>query len=89
MNTALAVKTQQITIPACVEHEGFHAITVTVPWHCIYCGEERGEPTSGLSFDGSRRLGVTIWSNPCGHIESYEAIRNWLRFNEDMAGGCE
>jgi hypothetical protein len=73
-----------ITIPACSEHSGFHKITATVPWRCIYCDGERGAPRSGFSYDGSRRLIVTMWSNPCGHTETYEAVRQWLRAQKDI-----
>jgi hypothetical protein len=72
-----------IVIPACDEHAGLHIIKTEVPWHCIYCGAERGVPREGFSFDGSRRLVVTCWSNPCGHIETYKALRQWLAFQKE------
>jgi hypothetical protein len=75
---------EQVTIPACIEHGGFRSLTVNLPWHCIYCGEERGEPFLGFSFDGSRRLSVTLWKNPCGHVETYAAIREWLAFQKEL-----
>jgi hypothetical protein len=79
------VDTRPITIPACDEHEGFHKLTVTVPWYCIYCGERRGEPYEGLNYDGSRRLSVTCWTNPCGHVENYSAMRQWLKFQQELS----
>lgn len=81
MNT----KTQRIRIPACREHAGLSVIEVEVPWNCIYCGADRGERLKGLSYDGSRRLTVTMWSNPCGHFESYGAIRTWLSVQRELA----
>ncbi len=67
--------TRTVTIPACVDHHGFHAITLTLPWICLECGGPRGEPFCTVSYDGSRRLSVHGWSNPCGHVESYSVAR--------------
>lgn len=80
-------RSRTITIPACEEHGGFHSLTVVVPWHCVYCGAERGEPVQILSYDGSRRLSVTGWKNPCGHVETYAEIRQWLAFTKEIKGG--
>ncbi len=67
--------TRTVTIPACAEHDGFHAMRVTLPWVCLRCGSPRGEPFETISYDGSRRLGVHGWINPCGHIEKYSEVR--------------
>lgn len=64
-----------VTIPACAQHEGFYRLTVTLQWVCPRCGGPRGEPFSTHSFDGSRRLGVDGWSNPCGHVDLYADVR--------------
>jgi hypothetical protein len=85
MTTAADDSVRHIVIPACEEHAGFSAIHADVPWHCIYCGAQRGEPFMGLSYDGSRRLAVTQWNNPCGHIEIYVALRQWLKFQAEVA----
>lgn len=66
-----------VTIPERAEHEGVDALTLTLPWRCIHCGGPRGEPFAGLSYDGSRRLAVHCWHNPCGHVERYDEIRTW------------
>jgi hypothetical protein len=71
----MPTETRTIRIPSCAEHNGFHALTATVPWRCLVCGGPRGEPYKGLSFDGSRRLGVDRWDNPCGHVETYAFVR--------------
>ena len=68
-----------VTIPACVEHEGIASAEVLLPWTCIHCGGPRGEPVPMLSFDGSRRLEVHGWANPCGHLERYAEVRDWIR----------
>lgn len=67
-----------IVIPSCEQHAGQDAITVTLPWACIHCGGPRGEPQPALSFDGSLRLSVHGWDNPCGHTETYAELRAWL-----------
>ena len=72
-----------VTIPACSEHDGYpgNAIKVTLEWTCPVCGGPRGETFTAISFDGSRRLGVDGWSNPCGHIDKYVDVRNEVRAN--------
>lgn len=74
-----------VTIPASAEHEGIFAITVRLPWTCIHCGGPRGVPASSLSYDGSRRLHVDGWSNPCGHVETYSQVREWIKANHPSA----
>ena len=83
--------TRTVTIPACAEHDGVYSMTVTLPWKCIYCGAQRGEPYPTLSYDGSRRLHVDGWENECGHVEKYGAIRAWLKENtteKESAEAC-
>lgn len=69
------ITTKTVRIPACAEHNGFYSIDVTLIWECPTCGGPRGEVFDTLSYDGSRRLGVHGWKNPCGHIDSYSAVR--------------
>lgn len=64
-----------VTIPGCIDHAGYHAITITLPWVCPTCGGPRGEPYQGFNFDGSRRLSVDCWSNACGHRDVYIDLR--------------
>lgn len=70
--------TRTVVIPACVKHAGQLSMLVTLPWVCLHCGGPRGEPFSTTSWDGSRRLGVHGWNNPCGHVEKYSAVRAWV-----------
>lgn len=28
-----------------------------------------------ISYDGSRRLACDGWTNPCGHVDTYAAVR--------------
>lgn len=65
----------KITIPACQEHQGIFSMIAEISDFCPVCGEKRGEPKPGLSFDGSRRLDVDIWNNPCGHVDYYNKVR--------------
>lgn len=75
------IETRTVTIPAYAEHAGLHSLTLTLPWICMYCRGKRGEPFETLSYDGSRRLGVHGWTNPCGHVETYSEIRESLLAN--------
>lgn len=68
---------RSVTIPACETHEGLYAVTLRLPWICIHCGGPRGTPFETISYDGSRRLGVSGWRNPCGHVEKYSEVRAW------------
>ncbi len=68
-------ETRTVRIPACDQHEGHHALEVRLYWHCPVCGGPRGEPWRGLSFDGSRRLGVDQWRNLCEHVDRYANVR--------------
>jgi hypothetical protein len=36
----------------------------------------RGQLVRGISYDGSRQLACDGWTNPCGHIDLYAAVRN-------------
>lgn len=68
-------ESRTVTIPACAEHEGYYSVTVSLRWVCPQCGGPRGEPFKTLSYDGSRRLCVDGWSNPCGHVDLYSDAR--------------
>ena len=70
--------TRTVIIPACYEHAGMLSWTVDLEWVCPVCGGPRGEPSGGFSYDGSRRLVVSVWKNPCGHVDKYEDIRRRL-----------
>jgi len=64
-----------VYIPSCDDHEGIYGRTVTLTWVCPVCGGPRGEPFDTISYDGSRRLHVHGWDNPCGHVDKYDAVR--------------
>lgn len=66
-----------VTIPACSEHAGFpgNTITVEISDRCPVCGGPRGKPYETISYDGSRRLAVDGWKNPCGHVDKYSDVR--------------
>jgi hypothetical protein len=72
------MNTRTVTIPGRTEHDGYHSMTVTLPWVCLQCGGPRGEPFDTVSYDGSRRLEVHGWHNPCGHVEKYSDVRQSL-----------
>jgi hypothetical protein len=74
MNADVLV-TRTVQIPGSDAHDGWHSVKVTVLWECPTCGGPRGDVTRGISFDGSRRLGVDTWTNPCGHVDFYSRVR--------------
>lgn len=75
-----------VTIPACEQHEGFASMTVTISDYCPKCGKKRGVDTihKGFSYDGSRRLVVDCWTNPCGHIDKYSEVREEVKRNKEI-----
>ena len=64
-----------VTIPAREQHEGFHSLTIEISAVCPVCGGARGATRPALSYDGSRRLSVDCWDNPCGHVDKYHLVR--------------
>lgn len=77
--------TREVVIPRVREHGGFASVTVRLKWCCPKCGGPRGTPFGGLSYDGSRRLAVDQWVNPCGHIDSYADVRKEAGIREQPA----
>ena len=67
--------TMTVTIPASEAHQGFYTVTVTILDTCPKCAQRRGDVFETHSFDGSRRLNVSGWVNPCGHVDKYSAVR--------------
>jgi hypothetical protein len=65
-----------VTIPARAQHEGVLSVTVEISNTYPQCGRERGEPGTVRSYDGSRILYCDGWSNPCGHVDKYSAVRD-------------
>ncbi len=72
-----------VEIPRVSEHEGYpgNIIRVNLKWVCPVCGAVRGNTVRSFSFDGSRRLGVDAWLNPCGHIDYYDNVREEAKLN--------
>lgn len=62
-----------VIVPAVPEHAGFLAKVITLEWKCPVCGKPRGEPFESISWDGSKRLTVLAWNNPCGHVDKYQS----------------
>lgn len=78
-----------VYIPGRIEHAGLYGICRTLNWICPVCGEPRGEVKQARSYDGSRILHCDGWSNPCGHIDKYDAVREEARqngLNDGMQG---
>ena len=66
---------RSVYIPACAEHNGVSGVVVTLNWTCPVCGGPRGEVVDARSYDGSRILFCQGWTNPCGHVDKYDAVR--------------
>lgn len=89
LNTWLAVRDEQpeqttaanrprrmvVTVPASEAHMGRASITGEILTTCPVCDGPRGDVYPGFSYDGSLRLGVDCWQNPCGHVDRYPAVR--------------
>ena len=67
-----------VEIPRITEHAGYvgNLVKVRISANCPTCGQPRAEKVwRGLSYDGSMRLSVDSWSNSCGHVDKYSAVR--------------
>lgn len=89
MRTTTGVRT--VKIPAFEMHEGFigNVVAIRLNWTCPTCGGERGEIYDTISYDGSRRLNVDGWKNPCGHIDKYSQVRIEAKNNGLNVAVCE
>lgn len=77
-------ETKQILIPSRDDHAGSHQNTRTVKvlWQCPRCGGPRGRVELAPSYDGSRKMMVSFWTNPCGHIDTYARVRQEAAANK-------
>lgn len=82
MNVVSKATKKTVTIPACRNHEGIYSVDVEIDWICPVCGQPRGEIKKGFSYDGSLRLVVDTWQNPCGHIDKYADVRREAQIME-------
>ncbi|TDC00016.1 hypothetical protein E1091_05725 [Micromonospora fluostatini] len=61
---------------------------VVIAAHCRTCGERRGKPRGARRCDDGAYFRVDEWSNPCGHIDYYEAVAQeaaeFLRLRQDV-----
>lgn len=48
--------------------------TVTIPRACPTCGARRGEPRNLNQYEDGARFSVDVWTNPCGHLDTYAAV---------------
>ena len=67
--------TKTVEIPARDQHEGLYRTTIPIANVCRVCGGPRGEVFRTHSYDGSRRMSVDGWTNSCGHVDTYGAVR--------------
>lgn len=68
-----------VRIPSCENHDGcpLAVIKIEISNFCPKCGGPRGVGTihSVRSYDGSRWLECDGWTNPCGHVDKYNDVR--------------
>lgn len=69
------METKTVTVPRSAQHQGFYSVELFLNWVCPVCGGPRGEPYKTISYDGSMRLSVDGWNNPCGHVDKYSDVR--------------
>jgi hypothetical protein len=64
------------------EADGVGVVTVTVAARCATCGGPRGHDavTPQEFTDGGVEFTVDRWTNPCGHLDTYDAILQEARF---------
>jgi len=79
---------KRVRIPRFQDHEGIYQYWANLYWICPVCGGPRGEVFDAFSYDGSCRMLVNGWENPCGHLDYYmdlrlEANRNGLNNYDD------
>ena len=55
-------------------YTGVNPTRITVPWVCIFCGGERGEPYWHNFCEDGHWYQVHRWDNPCGHVEKYTDV---------------
>lgn len=48
--------------------------TVEISDACPVCGGVRGEPTMTRLCEDEEWYNVSIWRNPCGHLDKYEDV---------------
>lgn len=47
---------------------------VTISAYCPQCGGKRGEPRWHRQCDDGEWYSVQVWTNPCGHVDMYDAV---------------
>ena len=73
---------RNVIIPAGKKSEAL-LLSVDLEWKCPTCGGPRGEQIHKTSNFDKPDVYFDIWSNPCGHLETYadnrrEALNNGL-----------
>jgi hypothetical protein len=81
MKRELIYPMKSVIIPAFDNHQGIYKLTVKLYWICPRCEGLRGDVHQVLSYDGSLRMSVDGWINPCGHIDKYIDVRREAKEN--------
>lgn len=65
-----------VEIPDRLDHQAAHKATFTIADTCPRCGGSRATVQWKVAlYDGHNRMIVDIWTNPCGHVDLYTALR--------------
>lgn len=53
---------------------GIRTATVEIAGSCPKCGGPRGEPRMTRQCEEGEFYYVHAWTNPCGHVDDYDAV---------------
>jgi uncharacterized protein (DUF983 family) len=70
------LKTMTVKVPTAITNmRGFRkVVAIDISNRCPVCGGPRGRVFPALAYDGSIRMEVDRFDNPCGHIDKYENL---------------
>ena len=54
--------------------QGPALVTVEIADSCPECGGARGEPSYQPFHEDGETFLVSVWANPCGHLDLYSAV---------------
>jgi hypothetical protein len=52
----------------------YYPLKVTIAATCPVCGGKRGEPKPSQTCEDGEWFTVSVWNNPCGHVDYYKAV---------------
>lgn len=73
--TRPATLLREVLVPARIDHQGIYTVRVKLKWVCPVCGKPRGEPRPVRHWNGKHVIECQFWTNPCGHEEDFQTVR--------------